>query len=71
MDKNPSTNAGDTGSIPGPGRVHMPQRSSASETQLTEAHEPVLCNRRNHHNERPSQCNQRKPTATVEIQGTQ
>ena len=23
--KNPSANAGDTGSIPGPGRSHMPQ----------------------------------------------
>ena len=25
MVKNPSANAGDTGSIPGPGRSHMPQ----------------------------------------------
>ena len=24
VDKNPSANAGDTGSIPGPGRFHMP-----------------------------------------------
>ena len=25
VDKNPPANAGDTGSIPGPGRSHMPQ----------------------------------------------
>ena len=27
VDKNPPTNAGDIGSIPGPGRFHMPQRN--------------------------------------------
>ena len=25
--KNPPTNAGDTGSVPGPGRSHMPRRN--------------------------------------------
>ena len=32
--KNPPANAGDTGSIPGPGRFHMPQGSWAHEPQL-------------------------------------
>ena len=78
--KNLPANAGDTGSIPGPGRSHMPRnnyarapqllslRSRAREPQLLKpacprahalqllkpAHlEPVLCNNRSHHNEKP------------------
>ena len=42
--------AGDTGSIPGPGKSHMPQNSQAQELQLlslcsttAEAHEPRAC----------------------------
>ena len=32
--KNPPANAGDTGSSPGPGRSHMPQRNKARALQL-------------------------------------
>ena len=34
VDKNLPTNAGDTGLIPGPGRVHLPQSNWAHESQL-------------------------------------
>ena len=37
--KNLPANAGDTGSIPGPGRSHMPRSNKASEPQLLK---PVL-----------------------------
>ena len=47
--KNPPANAGDTGSIPGPGRSHMPQSNEACAPQLlslqattTEARVPQL-----------------------------
>ena len=67
MVKNPSANAGDTGSSPGPGRSHMPQsnearvpqllspRSRAREPQLLKPAclEPVLRNKRSHCNEKP------------------
>ena len=33
VDKNPPTNAGDMGSIPAPGRSHMP-RATATEPEL-------------------------------------
>ena len=33
-DKNPPANAGDMGSIPGPGRFHMPRSNGAHELQL-------------------------------------
>ena len=36
--KNPPTNAGDTGSIPGPGRSHMPQSNKAHVPQLLSLH---------------------------------
>ena len=68
---NPPANAGDTGSSPGPGRSHMPRsnwarvpqllslRSGAREPQLLKpVHlEPVLLNKRNHHNEKPAHHN--------------
>ena len=68
VDKNLPANAGDTGSIPGPGRSHMPWsnearapqllslRSRAREPQLLKpAHlEPVLRNKRSHCNEKPT-----------------
>ena len=46
--KNPPANAGDTGSIPGPGRSHMPRSNYARAPQLLKpAHlEPVLRNER-------------------------
>ena len=44
--KNPPANAGDMGSIPGPGRSHMPQSNKACALQLlslhSRAHEPQL-----------------------------
>ena len=50
LDKNPPANAGDVGSIPGPGRFHMPRSSEAREPQLlsprsatTEAHALGAC----------------------------
>ena len=55
--KNPFTNAGDSGSIPGPGRFHMPRSSRACAPQLPkptlsgprsatpEAHAPRACAR--------------------------
>ena len=46
--KNLSANSGHTGSIPGPGRLHMPRGSKAHMPQLLKpAHvEPVFHNRR-------------------------
>ena len=66
--KNPPANAGDMGSIPGPGRSHMPRstkarapqlpslRSRAREPQLLKpAHlEPMLRNKRSQRNEKPT-----------------
>ena len=50
MDKNPPANAGDRGSIPGPGRLHMPQSDWARSRQLRKSThlEPVLHDKRNH-----------------------
>ena len=75
MVKNPPANAGDTGSIPNPGRLHMPQGTCliqedcisapnhlqnqdctclvAPQLLSQQALEPVLCNKRNHSNEKP------------------
>ena len=38
MNKNPPANAGDTGSIPGPGRFHMMWNIQACVPQLLSAH---------------------------------
>ena len=53
--KNLPVNAGDTGSIPGPGRSHMPLGNQALVMQLLKPGrlEPRLCNRRSHGNEEP------------------
>ena len=60
MVKNPPANAGDTGSIPGLGRSHMPWSNWARAPQLLKpAHlEPVLCNKRGHRNEKPAHRNE-------------
>ena len=64
VDKNPPANAGDVGSIPGPGRSYVPRSNQAPDPQLlspiSRAHEPqllkpvhlkpVLCSRRSHCN---------------------
>ena len=58
--KNPPANAGDTGSSLGPGRSHMPRSNYARVPQLLKpTHlEPVLCNKRSHHNEKPAHRNE-------------
>ena len=72
MVKNPPANAGDMGSSPGPGRSHMPWSNKAHEPQLlslcSRAHvpqllkpvrlEPILHNKRNHLNEKPTHRNE-------------
>ena len=53
--KNPPANAGDTGSIPGPGRSHMPWSNKSHVPQLLKpTHlKPVLRNKRSHRSESP------------------
>ena len=69
--RNLPVNAGDTGSIPGLGRSHMPQSNSAPVLQLLTlcsrvwepqplkpmCPRPVLHNERSHCNEKASRCN--------------
>ena len=56
--KNPPAAAGDTSSIPGPGRFHMPQGNSAHVSQLLSPGtlEMVLYNKR-HCNNKPTRHN--------------
>ena len=57
---NPSANAGDRGSIPGLGRFHMTWGQLSLCAAITEAGsalETLLCNKRNHCNEKPMHCN--------------
>ena len=42
MDKNPPANAGDMGSIPGPGRLHMLRSSQACVLQVLSLHRTAL-----------------------------
>ena len=58
--KNPPASAGDTGSIPGPRRSHMPQSSEARAPQLLKPTrlEPMLFDKRSHHNEKPAHLNE-------------
>ena len=67
MVKNPPASAGDMGSIPGPGRCHMPQSNYASVPQLlTRAHpEPVLCTKRSPCSEKPVHCSEEQPLVTT------
>ena len=55
--KNPPAYAGETGSIPGLGRSHMPRRNWAHAPQLPSPRhlEPELSFKRGHHHEKPSQ----------------
>ena len=59
--KNPPANAGDTGSNPGPRRSHMLRSNKAHVPQLLKpAHlEPVLRNKRSHHNEKHAHRNEK------------
>ena len=52
MEKNPPANAGDTGSIPVLGRVHVPVSLWATTTEPAYL-EPVLGNERSHLTEKP------------------
>jgi len=54
--KNPPANAGDTGSMPGPGKFYMPQSNQAHMPQLPmpASLEPVLHSKRSHFNEKPA-----------------
>ena len=74
MVKNLPDNAGDTGSIPGPRRSHMPCGKEAyvkllslhprvCEPQLLSPHtlDSMLCSKNNHHNEKPRHLNQEYP----------
>ena len=70
--KNPPASAGDMGSSPGLGRSHMARNSYAHAPQLPSLHsrarkpqllkpaclEPMLCNKRNHYNEKPAHHNE-------------
>ena len=65
--KNLPANAGDTGSVSGLGRFHMPWVNQAHAPQLLSTHlqlltprtlEPVLCNKRSHCNEKPGHHNE-------------
>ena len=60
MDKNPPANAADMGSIPGPGRLHMPQSNWARSLQLLKSArlEPVLYDKRNNCKEKAMHCNE-------------
>ena len=53
--KKPPVNAGNTSSIPGPVRSHMPRATKPVHYNHWSPHtlEPVLCNKRSHHNEKP------------------
>ena len=58
--KNLPANAGDRGSIPDPGRFHMPQGNSAHAScnyWSLRTLEPMLHNKRTHHNEKPKHFN--------------
>ena len=53
MVKNLLASAGDTGSIPGLRRLHMPQGNEAHAPPSPHDPESVLCDRRGHRNEKP------------------
>ena len=57
--KNTPASAGDMGLIPGPGRFHMLWGNEAHvpQLQIQYALEPVFCNKRSHHSEKPVYCN--------------
>ena len=58
--KNPPANAGDRGSSPGPGVSHMTRSNEARVPQLLKPArlEPMLRNKRSHHNEKPPHHNE-------------
>ena len=65
VDKNLSTNEEDIGSIPGPGRFHMPWGSSAHAPQLLKPIilEPVSHNKRSQRVGKPVHCQKSSPSS--------
>ena len=61
--KNLRANAGDMGSIPGPGRSHTPTGNEACVPQLLKpvSLEPVLRNKGTHGSEKPAPLNEEQP----------
>ena len=49
----PTTKAGDTGSISGPGRFHVPLGQLSPQLLSLQALEPMLCNKRRYCNAKP------------------
>ena len=70
VDGSSSANAGDTGSIPGPGRFHTPRSNEAHEWQLLKPTplEPGLHNRRSHRREKPRATTGESPRAAMKTQ---
>jgi len=60
-------NAGDMGSIPGPGRSHMPLGNQALVMELLKPVrlEPRICNRRSHRNEEPKHRSEEQPALST------
>ena len=62
MVKNLPANAGDTGSIPGPGRFHMPRRNETCVPQLLSPRAHALQQEKPvHHNKRKPVCSKEDP----------
>ena len=65
--KNPPANVGDMGLIPALGRSHMLGGQLSSTDTTTEPMSPgvraLLCNKRNHHSEKPTSYNKRVAAA--------
>ena len=63
MARNLPSNAGDTNSIPGPGRFHMPWATKAHGSQLLKPMllALVLSNKRSYHNEKTLHRNEEEP----------
>ena len=78
VDESPPVNAGDTGSIPGQGRFHVP-RSPQLLSSLCRAHGPPLvkpaclkpgpCSKRTHCNEKLEPRNREQPPSTAAREG--
>ena len=60
-------NAGDMGSVPGPGRFHVLWSNKARAPQLLKSSclGLVLCNRRSHGNEKPVHSSEEEPLLTA------
>ena len=70
MDESPPANVGDIGLILGPGRLYLLPSNEACVPQVLSPRaaitgalslEPVLCNKRSHHSEKPMHPNEEEP----------